>query len=71
MSVSSVEVTRSPMTARAIGARNSAPDPSASARGSIPKTIAEVVITIGRSLVRPASMIASRRPRPRPRSTLA
>ena len=42
-----------PITARAIGARNSAPAPSASASGSMPKIIASVVITIGRSRIAP------------------
>lgn len=52
-SVSIVEVINPPMTARAIGARCSAPSPMANARGSIPKIIATVVMMIGRNLMRP------------------
>jgi hypothetical protein len=69
ISVSSVEVMRPPTTARAIGARNSAPSPSAKNSGSMPKIIAVVVIRIGRSRVRPAVTSAARRSRPRRRST--
>ena len=49
------------MTARAIGARISAPAPIAKASGSMPKIIASVVMTIGRRRVEPALMSASSR----------
>ena len=58
-----------PTTARAIGARISAPSPIAKNSGSMPKIIAVVVMRMGRSRVRPAVTSASRRSRPRPRST--
>ena len=60
-----------PTTARAIGARSSAPAPIPSARGSIPKIIASVVIRMGRSLVLPAVITASVRSIPRLCSTFA
>ena len=53
-----------PITARAMGARISAPAPRAKARGSMPKIMARVVMTIGRSRVEPALMSARSRPRP-------
>ena len=55
---SNVETRRPPMTAIAIGERNSPPAPNASALGAMPATIAIVVIMIGRARLRPASMIA-------------
>ena len=58
-----------PTTARAIGARNSAPSPIAKNNGSMPKIMAVVVIRMGRSRVRPAVISASRRSMPRWRST--
>ncbi len=64
-----VDVMRPPTTARAIGARNSAPSPSAKNSGSMPKIIAEVVIRIGRSRVRPALISAVRRSIPCARRT--
>ncbi len=67
--VSRVEVISPPITARAIGARISPPDPTPSASGSMPKIIAAVVMMMGRRRVRPAWMMAARRSRPRPRST--
>jgi hypothetical protein len=48
---------RPPMTAYAIGARNSPPSPNASALGIIPAIIAIVVITMGRARFWPASMM--------------
>ena len=50
-----------------MGARISAPCPRARAKGSIPNIMARVVIKIGRSLVRPAAIRASRRSIPRER----
>ena len=50
-----------PITARAMGARISAPAPIAKARGSMPKIMARVVITMGRRRVEPALMRASLR----------
>ena len=47
-----------PMTATAIGARNSLPSPRESAVGSMPRIIAALVIRIGRSRSGPASRIA-------------
>ena len=52
-SVSSVDVISPPITARAIGARCSAPSPIASASGIMPKIIATVVMMIGRRRMRP------------------
>ena len=52
------------MTARAIGARISAPAPIANASGSMPKIIASVVMTIGRRRVVPALSSASLRDMP-------
>ena len=49
------------MTARAIGARISAPAPIAKASGSMPKIMASVVMTIGRRRVEPAWISASSR----------
>ena len=59
-----------PITARAIGARASAPAPRASASGIMPKIIATVVMMIGRSRIRPACSSASARSFPSPRSWL-
>ena len=53
-----------PITARAIGARISAPWPRARASGVMPKIIASVVIMIGRSRVLPAVTSAVRRSMP-------
>ena len=53
-----VETIRPPMTAIAIGERNSPPAPSASALGAMPATIATVVIMIGRARFCPASTMA-------------
>ena len=58
---SMVENTRPPITASAIGERNSPPAPNASADGIMPAAIAIVVMTIGRARFMPASMIASSR----------
>ena len=60
-----------PITARAIGARISAPAPIANASGSMPKIIASVVITIGRRRVEPALTSASLRERPSRRAWFA
>ena len=57
------------MTAIPIGERVSDPSPTPKATGSIPKTIAKVVIRIGRSRTGPAWRIASRRGTPLPRRT--
>ena len=57
--VSRVEVISPPITHTAIGARVSPPSLIASATGSMPKIIAAVVITIGRSRMMPASISAS------------
>ena len=54
-----------------MGARSSAPAPIPSARGSIPKIIASVVIRMGRSLVLPAVITASARSIPRVCNTFA
>ena len=54
-SVRKVDVIKPPMTARAMGARCSAPAPIASASGIMPNTMANVVMMIGRMRVRAAS----------------
>ena len=59
------------MTAMAIGARNSPPESSASADGSMPPTMAIVVMTMGRARLRPASTMASLRGTPRRISSTA
>src|SRR5579859_3251701 len=56
-----VENSRPPMTASAIGERNSPPAPKASALGIMPAIMAMVVITIGRARFMPASIMASSR----------
>jgi hypothetical protein len=68
-SVSKVEVSIPPTTARAIGARISAPAPIPNATGSIPKIMASVVMrSAGVSCA--AVITASRRSIPRRRRTL-
>lgn len=57
----SVEASKPPMTAIAIGARNSPPSPKARDAGIMPADMAIVVMTIGLARLRQASMIASRR----------
>ena len=49
-----MELITPPMTAIAIGARNSLPSPLLMAVGSMPSTIAALVIRIGRSRSGPA-----------------
>ena len=68
---SSVDAVRPPMTAIAIGERNSPPAPIASALGAMPAAIAMVVITIGRARIRPASMMAVVRSTPRRIASMA
>jgi len=51
-SVSTVDIRSSPITVNAIGVRSSLPSPSPSAIGSRPSTVVDVVIRIGRRLVR-------------------
>ncbi len=68
--VKSVERSRPPITAIAMGERVSEPWLSASAVGSMPPTMAHVVIRIGRSRVGPASRSASCRLLPRVISVL-
>ncbi len=65
---STVETSRPPITAIAIGARNSPPSPNAMALGSMPATMASVVMTMGRARLRPASITASMRGMPLARS---
>ena len=48
-----------PTTARAMGARISAPAPSARNKGNMPPIMAKVVMRMGRSRVMPALMSAS------------
>ena len=57
--VNSVEVINPPMTAMAIGAWDSDPDPTPIAIGSMPKIIESVVIRMGLSLSLPPSQTAS------------
>ena len=57
--------TRPPMTAIAMGERNSAPAPRPSALGTMPAIIAIVVMMIGRARFLPASTIAFVRGMPR------
>ena len=54
-----------PITAIAMGARNSPPSPVASAEGIIPALMAMVVMTMGRARLWTASRIASRLTTPR------
>jgi hypothetical protein len=68
---SSVDDNSPPITAIAIGARNSPPEPRPNADGSMPPIMAMVVITIGRARLRPASTMASSRHTPRPISSMA
>ena len=63
-SVRSVDVSRPPIVAIEIGARNSPPSPRPKADGTIPRIIASVVITIGRSRTGPAFRRASITDRP-------
>ena len=56
-----------PMTAIAIGMRNSESAPQPIATGNIPQHMATVVMTIGRARLRPASISASMRLSPRSR----
>src|SRR6185437_3980696 len=70
-SESTVEKIRPPITASAIGERNSPPAPTASALGVMPATIAIVVITIGRARFMPASTIASSRGLPARSASIA
>ncbi len=56
--MSSVDTTRPPITAIAIGERNSPPAPTANAAGNMPAAIASVVMMMGRERLMPASMIA-------------
>ena len=58
-SVKTVDTVSPPMTARASGRLVSLPSPMPSAIGIRPTMVAMVVIRIGRSRVRPASMVAS------------
>lgn len=58
-SVSTVDDSTPPITATAMGARNDAPMPVLSAVGSIPNTIAALVISTGRSRRGPAFRIAA------------
>ncbi len=58
------------MTATPIGERVSAPSPTPNATGTMPKTIAKVVIKMGRSLTGPASLMAALRERPLARRVL-
>jgi hypothetical protein len=73
-SVSSVDTSKPPITAAAIGARHSAPLTSlktpGAAVGNMPQTIAMVVIIIGRNRVGPAWSSASRRGIPLARNVL-
>ena len=62
---SSVEESRPPITAMAMGARNSPPESQPIAAGSMPAIMAMVVMTMGRARLRPASTMASVRPVPR------
>src|SRR5665213_1799463 len=71
MSVSSVDVITPPITARPSGARKSAPSPCPIATGSMPAMSASVVMMIGRSRMRPASISASRRDIPFSRAHFA
>ncbi|MNL30077.1 hypothetical protein D3C87_1517910 [compost metagenome] len=59
--MSMVEVKRPPMTTTAMGERNSAPAPMPRAIGSMPSTIAAVVMRIGRIRTWAPRMTASRR----------
>ena len=68
MSVSMVEVMSPPTTARAMGARISAPAPRARNRGSMPPIMAKLVMRMGRSRTVPARMMAWRREMPSSRS---
>ena len=63
--------TRPPITASPIGTRLSAPAPSASAMGSVPRTVEKAVIRIGRKRAADASSAACWRPRPSSRFCLA
>jgi len=58
------------MTDTPMGERVSAPSPTPKATGSMPKTMAKVVIRMGLSLTGPASRMASRRLTPRARKVL-
>ena len=60
-----------PMMARPIGAWISPPSLKASASGSMPKTMAMVVMMIGRMRIRPACSTASTMPAPALRAWLA
>ena len=61
---SKVESTNPPMTAMAIGERNSPPIPNARALGVMPATMASVVMMIGRARFWPASTSAASRSMP-------
>ena len=67
----SVEVIRPPMTAIAIGARKPASAPTPIAAGTMPATMAMVVMMIGRARVVPAFNKAARRSRPSRRASIA
>jgi hypothetical protein len=54
-----VEVTKPPITAIAIGARNDAPSPKAIAIGNSDNIVVKLVIIIGRILCAAATTIAS------------
>src|SRR6185437_4213880 len=69
ISVSAVEVIRPPITAIAIGARNSSP--TAMATGSMPATMATVVMTMGRARLWPDSRMAVSRSLPARISSIA
>src|SRR5208337_3765264 len=60
-SVTKVERVSPPITARARGFCNSAPEPRPTARGINPKSVQRVVIRIGRTRIFPAATSASRR----------
>ena len=55
---SSVELMTPPITAMAMGARNSLPSPREMAVGSMPRIMAALVIKMGRSRSGPASRMA-------------
>src|SRR5882757_4046882 len=69
--VSKVEVTKPPMTAMAIGDRKSLSPAKPMATGSMPATMATVVMTMGRARLWPDSMIASNRDFPARISSIA
>ncbi|MNL68809.1 hypothetical protein D3C87_1935880 [compost metagenome] len=69
--LSTVDVINPPMTAIAIGARKAASAPTPTAAGTMPATMAIVVMMIGRARVVPAASRAARRSAPSLRRTIA